>query len=119
MQNMREVDIEMHVRNAAGAANKKHRELFHKSPHQLVGPGKIFCQLRGVLKNIEEEDAPCGRSLADHVDVFAKGFVIIGRIDGCVRITLDIVVERNLFITYALLEKRPVPLAVGGPASRK
>ena len=42
MQNMRHIDVEMHMGYTGGAAHKKHGVFFNKPLHQVIGPGKIL-----------------------------------------------------------------------------
>ena len=96
---MREVYIKMHVRDRTGPASKQHRIFFYKALHQVLGPCKIFCQFWCMIKNVKQKNPPPCRSLADHVDVFTKCFVIIGGVNGSVRIAFDIVIQWNFFVS--------------------
>src|SRR2546423_12383177 len=92
MEDMRKVNIKMHMSNGSGAPGKKHRVFFYKSFHQVLGPGKIFCQLRSMIKDVEQENSPSCRAATDHINVFAKGLVVISFIDRGVSITFYIIV---------------------------
>ena len=115
MQNMRKVNIKVHVGNTGGATGKQHRVFFYKTLHQMFRPGKIFDQLRGMVKNVKQKNAPGSRPGLDHVNIFAKGFIIVGRINRGVSVAFYIIIKRYFFITYQLLEIIPVPFGVGRP----
>src|SRR5687767_9709264 len=68
-----------------------------------------------MLKNIEEENAPARRAFADHIYIFAKGLIVIGRVDGGIGIALYIVVKGYPFMAYNLFEILPGPLFVCWP----
>jgi hypothetical protein len=72
-----------------------------------------------MVKNIEQEYAPRSRPGTYHVYVFAKGFVIISRIDRSISIAFYIIVQRYFFITYQLLEIVPVPFGISRPLFSK
>src|SRR5688572_6980902 len=72
-----------------------------------------------MVKNIEQEYPPGGRTLADHIDVFSKGLVIIRLIDRRISVAFFVVIERDLFITNQLFEIIPVPFSIRRPVMRQ
>ena len=80
------------MRNASGTPGKQHRVFFYKAFHQMLRPGKIFYELRGMIKNIEQEYSPGSRPGFYHIDIFTKSLVVVSRIDRGVGITFYIII---------------------------
>ena len=85
----------------------------------MLWPAKIFYQLWCMVKNIKQENPPCSRPLFNHIDVFAKSFVVVCCIDGGVGVAFYVIVKRHFFIAYQLFEIIPVPFTVGRPVMRQ
>src|ERR671916_441608 len=100
------------MRDAAGTTGKQHRVLFHKTLHQVLGPGKIIDQLWRMIKDVKQEYPPSGRSLADHIYILAKGLVIIRFINRCISIAFYIIIKRYPLVTNQLFEIVPVPFVI-------
>src|SRR5581483_10871716 len=80
MDDMGQLDIEMHMCHRALATDKKHGISFYEPLHQLFRPLEILDELWGMFEDVEQKDPPFGRSLPNHIDIFAKLHVIIGRV---------------------------------------
>src|SRR5690349_18877618 len=72
-----------------------------------------------MIKYIKEKYPPRGRTCFDHVYVFTKSLVIVSCVDWRIGITLHIIIKRNAFVAYQLLEIIPVPFLIGGPFVRQ
>src|SRR3984957_18931719 len=72
MHNMGEIDVEMHVGYGAFSTHKKHGIAFDKTFHQMFGPFEVLDELRGMLEDIEKENAPFRRALPHHIDIIPK-----------------------------------------------
>ena len=104
MHYMRHVNAKMHMSDRCLPAGKQHRVFFYKTLHQMFRPGKVIDQLGSMIKYIEQEDPPACRAPADHINVFAKSFVIVSFIDRGIRIAFYIIVERHPFSPTRLLK---------------
>src|SRR5882757_4275107 len=61
MQDMRHINIKVHMGNGSSATCKQHGILFYKTLHHVLGPCKIVDQLRSMIEYIEEKNAPASR----------------------------------------------------------
>src|SRR5579872_4746019 len=96
MDDMGQVDIEVHVGYRTLSADEKHGIALDKAFHEFHGPGKVRGELRRVFEDIEQEYAPFGGSAADHVDIVAKLHIVVGHVDRSIRIALYIIIYPNL-----------------------
>ena len=53
VQDMRKVDIEVHVGDAGLASHEQHGHSFHKALHQVLGPGEVAGDLGGMVEYIK------------------------------------------------------------------
>src|SRR5690606_1048697 len=97
------------------SSSEQHRIFLHKSFHQMIWPGEILDQLRSVIEDVEKKNSPACRTLANHVDIFTKGFIIICLVYRSICITLNVVVKRNTLVANEGFEISPVPFFICGP----
>src|SRR4030095_3095212 len=83
MQNVRQVNVKMQGGNRSGTSREQHGVFFYKPRHQVIGPAKVLCKLRRMVKNVEQKNSPSRRSRANHVNILSQGLVIICRITRC------------------------------------
>src|SRR5882757_4122845 len=115
MNDMREIDVEMHMRYGAFSSDKEHGIALDKAFHQVFGPFEIFRDPGSMLEDIEQENAPFGRSLPYHVDIIAEVHIVVRGIDRRIGVAFYIIVDAYFHIAYDGFEIIPVPLVIGRP----
>ena len=89
---MNSFNIKMNMCNTGGTSYKKHGVSFYKTRHQFIRPIEILREFWCMLKYVEEKNTPCSWTCFDHVNIIAKGLIIISGIDGRVSIAFDVIV---------------------------
>src|SRR5258708_6288714 len=115
VDDMREIDVEVHMGDGPPAAYEQHGITLYKTFHQLLGPFEILHELGSVLEDVEKKDAPFRRTPPDHIDVFAKLHVAVSGIYRRISIALHVIVNTHLHLPYDGFEIIPVPLFKSRP----
>src|SRR5689334_2376839 len=80
MKDMAQVDVEMNMCDGPLSPYKKHRVFLNETFHIRIRPGKIFYDLRRMLKNIKEENSQIQRALLYFFQVISKFHIGISSI---------------------------------------
>src|SRR5262245_20956190 len=119
MQDMRHIDVEMHMGDRSSPTCEQHGVFFYKTRHHVFGPCEIIDQLGSMIEYIEKKYPPSGRASANHIDIFAKCFVVVCLIDRGIGIAFYIVVKRHSLVSDEALKILPIPFSISRPAFRE
>src|SRR3954462_8873240 len=99
MEDMRQINIEVHMGHRSLSTREEHWIFFYKTPAKLFRPAEIFENRRSMLKNVKQKDPPFCRPFANHINIISESHVIVGCIHRGIGITFGVVVNTYLLIS--------------------